>query len=111
VRKEVSGSEPILHIYIELKRQGKTAEEARIAVHQSLKEINTDWADLEQMLGWQPLQVTLLPEGAFGRYMLEKQAAGADLAHLKPPQMNATDDTIENLLRIPLTKVGGGSEY
>ncbi|MEE8619432.1 MAG: GH3 auxin-responsive promoter family protein [Dehalococcoidales bacterium] len=111
VRKEVNGSEPILHIYIELKRQGKTAEEAKIAVHQSLKEINTDWADLEQMLGWQPLEVTLLPEGAFGRYMLEKQAAGADLAHLKPPQMNASDDTIENLLRIPLSKAGGGSEY
>jgi hypothetical protein len=111
VRKEVNRSEPILRIYIELKRQGKTAEEAKIAVHQSLKEINTDWAEMEQMLGWQPLEVTLLPEGAFGRYMLEKQAAGADLAHLKPPQMNATDDMIENLLRIPLSKAGGGSEY
>jgi hypothetical protein len=111
VRKEVNRSEPILRIYIELKRQGKTAEEAKIAVHQSLKEINTDWAEMEQMLGWQPLEVTLLPEGAFGRYMLEKQAAGADLAHLKPPQMNATDGMIENLLRIPLSKAGGGSEY
>jgi hypothetical protein len=111
VRKEANGSEPILHIYIELKQQGKTAEEAKIAVHQSLKEISDDWVDLEKMLGWQPLEVTLLPEGAFGRYMLEKQAAGADLAHLKPPQINASDDTMKNLLRIPLTKVGGGSEY
>ena len=110
-RKEVKGSEPILHIYVELKRQDKTAEEAKIAVHQSLKEISDDWANLEQMLGWQPLEVTLLPEGAFGRYMLEKQAAGADLAHLKPLQINVSDDILENLLRIPLSKAGGGSAY
>ncbi len=103
-RKEVHGSAPpVLHLYIELKRQNKTAEEVRLAVHQSLKEIDSDWADLEQMLGWQPLRVTLLPEGAFARYILEQQAAGAELAHLKPPQINASDEITHRLMGATLT--------
>ncbi len=103
-RKEVQGSDPpFLHLYIELKRQDKTAEEVRIAVHQSLKESNKEWAEhwteVEETLSWELLRVTLLPEGAFTRYILEQQAAGAELAHLKPPQINARDETISKLLK------------
>jgi len=104
VRKEVQGSEPILHLYIELKRQNQTAEEVGLAVHRSLKEVSSDWGDLEQMLGWQPLRVTLLPEGAFTRYILEQQAAGADLAHLKPTQINASDEVLHRLMGATLTR-------
>ena len=72
---------------------------------QSLKEINKDWAEhwteVEETLSWELLRVTLLPEGAYGRYMLEQQAAGADLAHLKPPQMKAADSIISRLLKPP----------
>lgn len=103
-RKEVQGSEPILHLYIELKRQDRTSEEVRLAVHQSLKEISDDWAALEQMLGWQPLRVTLLPEGALGRYILEQQAAGAELSLLKPPQINASDEIIRRLMGATSTR-------
>jgi hypothetical protein len=103
-RKEVHGSAPpVLHLYIELKRQNKTAEAVRLAVHQSLKELNKEWAehwaDVEETLSWELLRVTLLPEGAFGRYILEQQAAGAELAHLKPPQINARDEIINKLLK------------
>ena len=35
--------------------------------------------------------MTLLPEGAFNNYMESAKAAGADLAHLKPPHMQAKD--------------------
>lgn len=103
-RKEEQGSDPpVLHLYLELKRQDKTAEEVRIAVHQSLKEVNREWAeewaDVEETLSWELLRVTLLPEGAFTRYILEQQAAGAELAHLKPPQINARDEIINKLLK------------
>ena len=103
-RKEVHGNAPpVLHLYIELKRQGKTAEEVRLAVHQSLKEENREWAEqfteVVETLSWELLRVTLLPEGAFGRYILEQQAAGAELAHLKPPQINARDEIINKLLK------------
>jgi hypothetical protein len=61
------------------------------------------------MLGWQPLEVTLLPEGAFGRYIFEQMAAGADLAQLKPSQMNVSDDAVLRLLRAPPQEEGGGN--
>ena len=108
-RKEVQDGDPILRLYIELKRQNQTAEEVGLAVHRSLKEVDSDWADLEQMLGWQPLKVTLLPEGAFGRYIFEQMAAGADLAQLKPSQMNVSDDAVLRLLRAPPQEEGGGN--
>jgi hypothetical protein len=108
-RKEVQDGDPILRLYIELKRQNQTAEEVGLAVHRSLKEVDSDWADLEQMLGWQPLEVTLLPEGAFGRYIFEQMAAGADLAQLKPSQMNVSDDAVLRLLRAPPQEEGGGN--
>jgi hypothetical protein len=108
-RKEMQDGDPILRLYIELKRQNQTAEEVGLAVHRSLKEVDSDWADLEQMLGWQPLKVTLLPEGAFGRYILEQMAAGADLAQLKPPQMNVSDDTVLRLFQAPPHEEGGGN--
>ena len=103
-RKEVHGNDPpILHLYIELKRQDKTAEEVKLAVHQSLKELNREWfehwTDVEETLSWELIRVTLLPEGAFTRYLAEQQAAGAELAHLKPPQINAKDEVIYRLLK------------
>jgi hypothetical protein len=32
--------------------------------------------------------VTLLPKGSFAAFTAQKQAEGADLAHLKPPHVN-----------------------
>ena len=51
------------------------------------------------LLESEPLKVTILSKGAYRRFMAEKSAAGADLAHLKPPHMNASDQDIEMLLR------------
>ena len=108
-RKEVQDGDPILRLYIELKRQNQTAEDVGLAVHRSLIKVDSDWADLEQMLGWQPLEVTLLPEGAFSRYIFEQMASGADLAQLKPSQMNVSDDAVLRLLRAPPNEEGGGN--
>jgi len=50
-------------------------------------------------LGVRPLKVTVLRRGTFAHYMREQQAAGADIAHLKPPHMNAPDGIIDALFR------------
>jgi len=50
------------------------------------------------MIGKQALKVTILSKGTYQKYMAAKQQSGADLAHLKPAHMNATDDMI-NMLR------------
>ena len=69
-------------------------------MHDNLKALNPFYADLESMLEIQPLKVTVLPPGTMRAYLLEKQAAGADLAHLKPTHMNPPAETISALLRL-----------
>ena len=100
VRKEAK-EKPTLHLYLELKENGNkyvTAEHAAKAVHHELKRLDQPYSELESFLGLQPLVVTLLPQNAFQGYMLRQQAAGADLAHLKPPHINPSDGMIDCLI-------------
>jgi len=99
VRKELLEGEAILHLYIELK-ESIDRETVRFRVHENLKELNPFYADYETMIVVQPLEVTLLPAGAFQAYMAAQQAAGADLAQLKPPHMNPSDEAIALLLGV-----------
>lgn len=97
-RKEYASQEPILHLYVE-PASDVDAEALRDSIHARLKEIHEPYAELEQMLGMDPLRVTLLPRGAFARYFFERQAEGADLAHLKPSHMNPSDEIIRRFLQ------------
>jgi hypothetical protein len=103
VRKELKEI-PILHLYLELGENGHINEEqiAR-SIHRELKRLDAPYADLEAFLGLRPLEVTILPQNAFQSYMIRQQAAGADLAHLKPPHINPSDSVIDCL-------VSGGAE-
>jgi len=97
-RKEAT-DRPILHLYLELKGHSNgTAPQIAAAIHEQLRKLDSAYADLESMVGLHPLEVTLLPTGAFQEYMLRQKAAGADLAHLKPPHLNASDGVIDALL-------------
>ena len=98
VRKEV-GEKPVLHLYLELKPTAEVFDGQVVTIiHEQLKKVDGDYATLESVTGLQPLEVTLLPKGAFKAYTAKQRAAGADLAHLKPPHMNPSDDVIEKLL-------------
>ena len=97
IRKEYEQDKPILHLYIEVKEQIESKEVERLICDQ-LSSIDKDFKDLQDMLGIQPLRVTLLQEGSFQRYYEAKQKSGADLSHLKPPHMNASDQIIHELL-------------
>jgi len=98
VRKEAR-ERPILHLYLELGENGHVSEE-QIAesVHRALKRLDEPYADLESFLGLRPLEVTVLPKNAFQSYTKRQQAAGADLAHLKPPHINPSDSVIDCLV-------------
>jgi len=97
-RKEVK-DKPVLHLYIELKENGYVAsEQVAAAVHEELKKLDTPYTELESFTDLRPLEVTLLPESAFRLYKLRQQAAGAELAHLKPPHLNPSDDIIKFLV-------------
>lgn len=100
VRKEIMGQQSVLHLHIELRNETSNTEELKEAVHESLKHLDSDYGDAETMLGYEPLRVTLLRAGTFNRYLEDRQAAGADLAHLKPPHVTTSDEIIDRLLRM-----------
>jgi hypothetical protein len=97
VRKEYEQEKPVLHLYIELK-ESREAKEVESLVHEQLEAINQDYKNLVDMLEIHPLRVTLFAGGTFQRYLENNREAGADLAHLKPPHVNASDSLIEGLL-------------
>ena len=51
------------------------------------------------------IEVTLLPQGSFANYTAQRQAEGADLAHLKPPHINPSDKVLALLQAKPKIKV------
>jgi len=97
--------EPVLRLLLETKN-GFGGDEADIsrAVHQQLMKLDNDsytasgaHNDLADMINFR-VETTLLPAGAFASYLARRRAEGADLAHLKPPHLNAPLDVLALLL-------------
>ena len=95
-RKEFHAA-PALHVYVELKSDALNADQVRSAVHRELKRLDEPYAAMEAMLGVRPIEVTLLPKGAFRSYTAAQRARGADLAHIKPPHLNPSEETLHAL--------------
>ncbi len=95
IRKEFPGKQPIVHLYIELKPEANLSADAlREKLHAVLKEMNSDYGDVERMLGYVPLRVTTLAPGSFDRFIQHRLAQGADLAHLKPLRIQPSAEDI-----------------
>ena len=97
IRKEIDGDRITLHLYIETDGTRSATEIAAI-LQSELTEIDPGYRDLEQMIGNQPLEVTILNPGTFADYYTRKQETGAELLQRKPPRMNASDEVIRELL-------------
>jgi phenylacetate-coenzyme A ligase PaaK-like adenylate-forming protein len=101
--KEIVNGKAILRIFIELKNDYIASEKGvATAVYEEIKKlddgfIHKDMAHLERLLGLTPLMITLLPEGAFANYAAQRQAEGADLAHLKPSHINPPEKVLRQL--------------
>jgi hypothetical protein len=101
-RKQIIGSYPTLHLYVELVKAGSIPEEkVQEMIRQSFSARFSDYNDMKEMLGIEPVVVTLIPDGSFTAYMKSKMEAGADLAHLKPPHMKPSDEVLMKLLGTP----------
>jgi len=99
VRKEEIEATQKLHVYLELKENGyRQEEDIALAIHEQLKEMDSDYANLESFLGLRALEVTLLPDNAFQAYRLKQQAAGADLGRLRVPHINPSDSMLDFLI-------------
>lgn len=105
VTKEYRDDNPVLHLYIETRQDGHDPEPVGRMIHEQLKKSDRPYRDLEEMAGIRPLRVTLLSRGTFIRYLQERQAAGVDLAHTKPPHMNPPAKVVERLLAMSSLKL------
>jgi hypothetical protein len=101
-RKETEDN-PRLHVYLELKDHSRSAPEVTAAIDGQLRILKEDYRHMKEDQNFDLLKVTLLPEGAFKRYIAKRQAAGADVAHLKPPHINPVEDALETLLEAEVT--------
>jgi len=101
IRKGFEDDKVVLNLYLELKQE-IALQEAESLIHREMGKLDSNYRDLEGMLGIKPLRLTLLPPGAFQRFYEEKKKAGADLAHLKPPHMSASGDIIRELTGLNL---------
>jgi hypothetical protein len=106
VRKEIIGDRGILHLYLELEDDYVVSEEAVAAtVYSELQKLDSvyhynpysHYGAPETMLGLKPIKVTFLPQGAFARYISQRQAEGADLGVIKPPHINPSDKVLSLL--------------
>jgi len=101
--------EPVLSIYIELKNSDNTSQtEVSKAIYEQIIKsdnenkdtqylVRDDYADMINF----NVEVNLLPQGAFANYTAQRQAEGADLAHLKPPHINPSPKVLSLLLSKP----------
>lgn len=98
-RKEAVGEKPILHIYMELKDGYNSMSDDQVTaiIHEHLCRIDSNYADLENLLDLKPLKVTLLPANAFREHD-RRQAANSNSADSKSVHVDPTDNTIETLL-------------
>ncbi len=105
-RKKVG--EPALQLFVEV-NDGYQASEADIgaAVYEQILNSENDaystssvHEDLTDMINFR-VEANLLPCGAFANYTSQRQAEGADLAHLKPPHINPSDKVLSLLLAKP----------
>jgi len=105
-RKELIDNKPALHLYLEPRDEYIASEEGMAAaIREQFKKLDRKYrcnfysliGNMETVLGLKPLEVTLLPQGAFSSYMTQRQAEGADLGHLKPPHINPSDEMLSLL--------------
>jgi len=84
----------LLHIFIEPKT-GEQPDTDKIArsIYLDFKKLDDDYmyGNMEAILNTMPIKVSILPQGAFARYIDLRRAQGADLAHLKPRHINPSD--------------------
>jgi len=99
-RKEQNQGKSMLNIYLELTDSRIVRQyEIEQMIDQQLILLDNDYRDLRNITGTEQLLVTLIKPGSYQEYQRKKQEAGYDLAHLKPPHVNASDEIINELLQ------------
>jgi len=99
-RKEFNSEDVTLHVYLEPKpSETITIESYKERLSSELSMTSPEFGNLNEILGRNPIRVSLLKTGSFDAYMAQKQKEGADLAHIKPTHMQPSDQVMQLLLK------------
>lgn len=99
-RKDTEDHKVYLHLFVESDNPQKIdIDHYKLEIGKNLQKINRDYMDLQDMLEYDPLRITLLQPGSFSAYMDYQQSQGADLAHTKPPHMRPSPEQLQRLLK------------
>jgi hypothetical protein len=106
-RKEFSNKDVKLHIYLEPKpTESISVESFQRKYADELSRGCSEFDGLVEILGYNPVQVSLLQPGVFDAYMKQKQREGADLAHIKPPHMQPSEQVMQCLFELERNLAG-----
>ena len=109
--------EPTLKLYIEFKDAVHTdkAEIKQAIIQAIIHSDNDDYSrsiahdELEDMIEFD-VDIDILPTGTFARYTAYRQSGGSDLAHLKPPHIQPSEEVLTLLVAKPeRAEVASGS--
>ena len=107
-RKELVDERAVMHLYVEPSQTPVPAESALTSMlYREFRELDKRYnfniysifGEEEETPEELPVMVTYLPSGAFARYITQRQNEGADLGHLKPAHINASQATIDALMQ------------
>ena len=100
-RKEFNSKDVILHIYLEPKPfENGAVEDFQQKLVLELSKISSEFNSLNEILGYNPIQVSFLKPETFDTYVKQKQQQGADLAHIKPTHMQPSDQVMKHLFEL-----------
>jgi hypothetical protein len=95
--------EAVLCLLIELKDDFQViTDDISRAIYRHVTKSDTDTKSLipeeyATMIGF-TVETNLLPRGSFANYTTRRKAEGADLAHLKPPHVNPSNEVLTELM-------------
>ncbi|MBA7695680.1 hypothetical protein ES703_104313 [subsurface metagenome] len=103
--KDIFAGRPVLRLYLELKDDYRASETyLETELYEQIKKLDDgfiydydDLGSMEKLMELKPIKITFLPKGAFRNYAARRQAEGADLAQLKPPHINPSDEVLSLL--------------
>ncbi|MFO7712674.1 MAG: GH3 auxin-responsive promoter family protein [Dehalococcoidia bacterium] len=108
-RKEIVDNKPTLHIYVEFE-DGYIASEESVAAAtlEQFRRLDRRYrcnfyrliGDMVRVLDLKPIEISILPQGAFASYFAQRQAEGAGANGLGRSHINPSDEVI-SMLRAP----------
>lgn len=72
--KQYEKNEPVIHIYLEMKSKEVNGLKIKKLIHNNLQKLDSDYKDIEDLLGRDSLRITLLPTGAFSEYFKQNKS-------------------------------------